>query len=69
MIGKKTRGLGNKRTNGDNPNYSMAEISQNTEKCTKDFGRRCQSDSSERPSANADVKNFQGVKIIIIKYV
>ena len=27
-IGKRTRGLGNKRTSGDNPNYSIIEIDQ-----------------------------------------
>ena len=31
-IDKSTRGFGNKRTNGDNPNYSIAKIGQNTEK-------------------------------------
>ena len=31
-IGERTRELGNKRTIGDNPNYSFVEIGQNTEK-------------------------------------
>ena len=29
--GTGTRGLGNKRTSGDHPNYSIIEIDQNTE--------------------------------------
>ena len=31
-IGTRTGGLGNKRANGDHPNYSIIEIDQNTEK-------------------------------------
>ena len=31
MISKGTGGLGNKRTSGDHPNYSIVEIGQNTE--------------------------------------
>ena len=34
-----TGGLGNKRTSGDNPNYSIVEISQNTEKSPGDLNR------------------------------
>ena len=62
-LGKRTRGLGNKRTSGDNPNYSIADISQNAEKSPGELRRH--SDSSEKLSANADVKNSQGVKTII----
>ena len=36
-IDKRTRGLGNKRTTGDNPIYSIADISQNTEKSPGDL--------------------------------
>ena len=36
---QKNRGLGNKRTRGDNPNYSLVEIGQNTEKSTGDLRR------------------------------
>ena len=32
MIGSGTGRLGNKRTSGDHPNYSIVEIGQNTEK-------------------------------------
>ena len=38
-IGKMTSGLGNKSTSGDNPNYSIAEFSQNTEKSPGDLRR------------------------------
>ena len=38
-IGKRTWGLGNKRTSGDNPNYSIAEIGQNTKKSPRDLRR------------------------------
>ena len=31
-IDKRTGGLGNKRVNGDRPNYSIIKIGQNTEK-------------------------------------
>ena len=34
---KGTRGLRNKRTSGDNPNYIIAEIGQNTEKSSRDL--------------------------------
>ena len=33
------RGLGNKRLSGDHPNYSIVEISENTEKCPGDMRR------------------------------
>ena len=35
----KTRGLGNNRTSEDHPNYSIVEISQNTEKSPGDLKR------------------------------
>ena len=38
-IGKKTRGRGNKGTSGNNPNYNIIEISQNTEKSPGDLTR------------------------------
>ena len=37
MIRTRTQGLGNKRTIGDNPNYSIIEIGQNTEKSPGDL--------------------------------
>ena len=36
-IDAKTRGLGNKRTSGDHPNYCIIEINQNTEKSPGDL--------------------------------
>ena len=38
-IGTMTGGLGNKRTSGDHPNYSIIVISQNTEKSPGDLRR------------------------------
>ena len=38
-IGKMTRGLGNKRKSGDNPNYSIVEIGQTTEESPGDLRR------------------------------
>ena len=52
-----TRGLRNKRTSGDNPNYRITEMGQNTEKSPVGLRRRCHSHYSERSSANVDVKN------------
>ena len=34
-----TGGLGNKRTSGDHPNYSIVEIGQNTKKSPGDLMR------------------------------
>ena len=36
---KRTRGLRNKKTSGDNPNFSIAEIGLNTEKSLGDLRR------------------------------
>ena len=38
-ISKGTGGLGNKRTSGDNPNYSIIKIGQNTKKGPGDLRR------------------------------
>ena len=38
-IGTRTGRLGNKNTSGDHPNYSSAEIDQNTEKSPGDLRR------------------------------
>ena len=47
-LGSETGGLGNKRTRGDHPNYSIIEIGQNTEESPGDLSnfdvtqtRRC----------------------------
>ena len=64
--GRGTGGFGNEKMSGDHPNYSIVEIGQNTEKSPGDLRRlACHSDSSRKPSANADVKNTQINKIII----
>ena len=36
---KGTWGLGNKRTSGNDPNYSFIKIGQNTEKCPEEMSR------------------------------
>ena len=48
-IGTGTGGLGNKRTSGDHPNYSIIEIGQNTERLEETC---CLGNSSEKLSAN-----------------
>ena len=63
MIGKRTRRIGNKNTSGNHPNYSTVKIGQNTEKSPEDLRRLASySNSIERPSADASMKNSQGVK-------
>ena len=52
MIDKGTGGRGSWRTSGDHPNYYIIENGQNTEKSLGD------SNSSEKPSANADTKKL-----------
>ena len=49
---------GNNRTDGDCPNNNIIEIGQNTEKSPGDLRRLAVTQSP----ANADVKNFQGLK-------
>ena len=44
------------RTTGDHPNYSMAEIGQNTKKSPGDLLSQT---PVEKPSANSSVKNTQ----------
>ena len=58
---KGTGGLENKRTSGDHPNYYIIETGQNNEKSSGDLRRLAVTQTSERPSANADVKNSQEV--------
>ena len=61
-------------TSGDHPNYRIIENGQNTEKSPGDLRETCcYSNSSERPSANADVKNSKGdnnntIEIEVRKY-
>ena len=57
---KGTGGIGNKRTNGDHPNYSIVQIGQNTEKSPGDLKTLAVTQTSEKkPSANTDMKNSQ----------
>ena len=57
-----THPLGNYRTSGDYPNYSITEIGQNTEKSPGDLRRfAVTQDSNGKLLANAGVKNFQMV--------
>ena len=55
-----TRGLGNKKTSGENPNSSFTKIGLNIEerpwRLEEAHGH---SNSSEKPSANAGMKNSQ----------
>ena len=62
-----TGGLGNKRTSGDHPNYSIVEIGQNTKESWWLEETFCHLDSSGKPSAHVGVKNSQMNKVIIEK--
>ena len=53
---------------GDHSNYCINEIGQNIEKSPRDLRRLSVTNSSKRLSANVDVKNSQGVIIMIIFY-
>ena len=57
---KRTRGLGNKRTTGDNPNCSIAKSSRILRRVPETWGNLLSLRLSERPSPNSDVKIFQG---------
>ena len=62
-----TVGLGNKRTSGDHPNYSIVEIGQNTKKSLGDFRRL---PVTQTPEENHQIKlmwkNSQMSKVVII---
>ena len=47
-IGTKTGKFGNKRTNGDHPNYSIIEIGQNAEKSPGDLRKLAVTQTSEK---------------------
>ena len=55
--------------NNNNPDYSIVENGQNIEKSPGDLTRLAVTHSSERPSANADVKNSNEWIIIIIMII
>ena len=65
-----TGGHEKKSTSGDHSNHCIIEIGQNTEKSTGDLRRLeetcCLSKSSEKPSANAGVKNLKREQKIMI---
>ena len=62
-----TGGLGNRRTSGDHPNYSIIEIDQNNEEISGELKRvSAHSDTSGKPSVITGVKNSQTSKIIEI---
>ena len=63
-IGTRTGGLGNKRTSGDHPDYSIIKIDQNTESWRFEE-TCCHSISSKKPSTNAGVKNSQMRKTML----
>ena len=56
-ITKGTVGLGSWWGSGEHPNYYIIDNGKNTEKSPEDLRRLAHSDSSEKLSANADVKN------------
>ena len=58
---KGAESIGNRKTSGDHPNYSIVKIDQNTKRLKKTFYH-----SIERLSANTGMKNAQGVIIILI---
>ena len=66
-IGERTGRLRNQKTCRDHLDYSIIKIGQKTEKSPGDLKKICcHSNSSEKPSAYAGVKNSQRSKIIII---
>ena len=67
-IGKGTARLGDKKTSGDHPNYSIVKIGQNTMKNKGAGGDLFHTDSSGKSSANAGVKNSEKCKIIIWRF-
>ena len=56
-LGKGISWAENQRMNRDHPNYSITKFGQITKNNPEEF--YCQSVSSERPSANACVKNLK----------
>ena len=56
-IDKGSGGHRNKRTSGKHLNYSIIKIAQNAEESPGDEETCCHSNSGEKPSANAGVKN------------
>ena len=62
VIKESVPGLEDLEITRDYPNYRITEINQNTDKSSWRLEETCShSNFSERPSANTDVKNCQGV--------
>ena len=61
--------VGNKRTSGDNPDYSIIKIDPNTESSPGDLRKLAvtQTPIKINPSANTVMKNFQRSKMMIVK--
>ena len=55
-IGTETGGVRINRTNGDHPNYSIADSSQNAKKSSGDLRRLAVTHSSVKPSANSHIR-------------
>ena len=69
-VDKGTGGLGNKWTSGDHPNDSIIKMVNNTEKSPGDMTGTCRhSNSNEKSSANARMKNSRKCKIIQITFL
>ena len=64
----RTRGFGNNRTSGINPNYSIANIDQNTEKSPGDLRRLAVSQTPVKDHRLMLMwKTLKGVKIITMR--
>ena len=66
MIGKRTRRLGNKRTSGDDRNYSIVEIGLNTEKNSGDLRRLVATKTPVKKIIRCDILSRCIIIIIII---
>ena len=65
-IGKKTERLGNKRTKGDHPDYSIIKLKQNTEKSPGDLRRLVVSQTPVKDYQLTLRRKISRSKIIII---
>ena len=61
-LGKRPGRVRNRKKCRDHPNYSITKNCQDTEKSPRDLRRLAVTHSSERPSANAGIKNSQKSK-------
>ena len=56
----------NRRTNRDHPNYSLVEISKNTEKCSRDLRRLT---ATENPMKDHQLKKLWNTKMTVLTIV